>query len=241
MRVEIVDQMRVAYLHDFHKMEMHPHVSVDGGTGHKVPFNADRDASSLSRGQPAAIHPDVQGRYRISLIDRRSFYDPHRFSKRLTEAARAELRKLCEGDDLNAVHEHWLKSQLPSKYNEGPLYPYTSLKYHTLLVAALLWNYINNHKFDTLCLAISLSARVDPSTICLAGSSSLHLVPLSGLGRFDCGSKLGGSKPHPNFGDVWQRLEVNPPTPRHLDAALRQIGEWSTALQLVEDWGQMPC
>ncbi len=36
------------------------------------------------------------------------------------------------------MHRAWLTSDVASGFNESIYYPYTSLKYHTLIVAALL-------------------------------------------------------------------------------------------------------
>ena len=42
---------------------------------------------------------------------------------------------------FQAMHRAWLDSDVVAAFNESVYYPYTSLKYHTLLVAALVDNY----------------------------------------------------------------------------------------------------
>lgn len=50
------------------------------------------------------------------------------------------VEELLTHDDPATLHRSWLTSGVASRYKESVYYPYTSLKYHTLVVAALLDN-----------------------------------------------------------------------------------------------------
>ena len=53
-------------------------------------------------------------------------------------------------------------------------------------------------------------------------------------------AKIGiGNKSHPNFGSVWSRMTKHPEIMeryRDLDATLRRLMSWSTALQFIDDY-----
>ena len=73
-------------------------------------------------------------RYRLSLIEGESRYDPEEFTRNGVASA---VRDLLTENDPEAMHRAWLESDVVSAFNESVYYPYTSLKYHTLLVAAV--------------------------------------------------------------------------------------------------------
>ncbi|WP_321168843.1 hypothetical protein [Halorubrum sp. CBA1125] len=52
------------------------------------------------------------------------------------------------------LHAAWLTSDVAAAFNESAYYPYTSLKYHVLLTAALLSEYRAGRSFDELFLAV---------------------------------------------------------------------------------------
>jgi len=139
--------------------------------------------------------------------------------------------------------------------NESVYYPYTSLKYHTLLVAALLDNYRAGHSFDELSLvattgapiarteqasaeeALAAEAVCPHRTVCWTPALTLHVTGRPG----DRPSTPLGETPARSFADVWSRLPDHPldtdgsREARLLDAQLRRIRSWSTALQCIED------
>jgi len=136
------DVMVAAYRHDAHKFngEAHEYAS---DTFHGVPVNqtvphgADGDASALSRpnGKPEQTVDNHETHYRLSLLTGDSHYDPEEFSRpNLSEA----INDLLTESDPEAMHRAWLTSDVASGFNESIYYPYTSLKYHTLLVAGAL-------------------------------------------------------------------------------------------------------
>jgi len=76
------------------------------------------------------------------------------------------VRELLGETDSEAMHQMWLASDVAALFNEAISFPYTSLKYHTLLVAALLDNYLDGHAFADLSLVVD-----DAETIVPAGQS----------------------------------------------------------------------
>jgi len=140
------------------------------------------------------------------------------------------------------MHRRWLHSELMSAFNEAVFCPYTSLKYHTLLVAALVDNYRAGHEFDDLWLVVDGADEIVPHrTVFAAGDFALRLT-----GRdTDKPRAALGSRPWRSWASVWGRLSAHPPLDTAadrfdmmLDANLRRIQAWSTALQYLEDWRQ---
>ncbi len=80
---------------------------------------------------------------------------------RLSEA----VSGLLTGSNPEAMHP-WLTSDVASGFNERIDYPYTSLKYHTLLVAALLDNYRPGHEFTDLLLVVDDAGEIVPDHLC---------------------------------------------------------------------------
>jgi hypothetical protein len=132
-----------------------------------------------------------------------------------------------------------LESDIAAWFNESVYYPYTSLKYHTLLVAVLVSNYEAGAAFEELALVVDAPATIVPHrTILAVDVFSLRLTteadgrPSSGL----------GSRPTRSWASIWTRLPAHPLDTNHerwtmtLDANLRRIQSWSTALQYIEDF-----
>ena len=67
------------------------------------------------------------------------------------------------------MHRAWLTSDVASGFNESVYYPYTSLKYHTLLVAALLDAYRDGHDFEELLLVVNGADAIVPHQTIYAG------------------------------------------------------------------------
>ena len=53
------------------------------------------------------------------------------------------------------MHRRWLGSGFTTRFRESVYYPYTSLKYHTLLATALFDNYRAGHAFADLYIAVT--------------------------------------------------------------------------------------
>ncbi len=213
------DVMVAAYRHDAHKFngEAHEYAS---DTFHGVPVNqtvphgADGDASALSRpnGKPEQTVDNHETHYRLSLLT---------------------------GSGPEAMHRAWLTSDVASGFNESVYYPYTSLKYHTLLVAALLDNYRAGHEFAELFLVVDKAEEIVPHRTVYAGDRFALRIDENAGGQ---PWALFGSRPWRSWASAWKRLTAHPLDVNHdkydmvLDANLRRIWSWSTALQYIEDF-----
>jgi len=166
-----------------------------------------------------------------------------------------DIEYLLAPPNAERLHAEWLTDTVSAMLNESVYYPYTSLKYHTLLVAALLDNYRAGYTYGELSLVATAGARtagteqasgqealaaeaVHPHrTVCWTPALTLHITGSPG----DRPSTPLGEGPTRSFADVWSRLPDHPldtdgsRAARLLDAQLRRIRSWSTALQCIED------
>ncbi len=243
----VAPPMVAAYRHDLHKLRLRSHADAvaehgDVAVNETVPLGADRDAALLSRprGDPAQTVDNHASPYRLSLLtgEPAPLFDDKR-EERLIQTV-AQVTTITDAKQLHAV---WLLGRGPALLNESLYYPYTSLKYHTLLVAALLDNYRAGHSFGDLTLAVAppRSEGIDGSvhrTICTTPWFSLRLTATPG----DRPATPLGAAPAQSWADVWSRVPTQPlPTDdnrgmRILDAQLRRIQSWSVALQYLEDY-----
>jgi len=231
------------YRHDAHKMTGQPHDDAPetfaGVTVNQtVPHGADGDAAALSRptGKPEQTVETHKTPYRLSLIEGEGRYDPAEFTRSGVECA---VRDLLTEADPEAMHRAWLESDIVSAFNESVYYPYTSLKYHTLLVASLLDNYCAGHEFSMLQLVVDDAETIVPHRTVYVGEDFALRIDESAGGQ-PC-SRLG-SRPWRSWASTWNRLTAHPldtDSDKYdmvLDANLRRIGAWSTALQYIEDF-----
>ena len=152
------DVMLAAFRHDVHKFTGESHKNArDEFAGvrvnQSVPEGADGDAAALSRPQQKQEQtvPNHNNHYRLSLLTGETAYNPTHFSRSTIES---DVSELIATDDPQVAHERWLQSDVAAAFNESVYHPYTSLKYHTLLVAALLDNYRSNTEFENLRLVV---------------------------------------------------------------------------------------
>lgn len=124
-------------------------------------------------------------------------------------------------------------------FNESVYYPYTSLKYHTLLVAALVDAYDSGAAFEDLALVVDPPEQVIPHrTIFSTDGFSLRLTPDPDTTP----QSWVGDQPRRSWAKTWSRLPEHPLATdgdkwaMTLDANLRRIRGWSTALQYLEDY-----
>lgn len=240
----VIGSMLVPYRHDVHKLRGRAHENAaDSYAGvpvnQAVPLHADRDAALLSRpdGEPELTVSNHRSPYRLSLLSGESAVE---------DVGAAEIEEavtdLVTVDDPVAAHQAWLDSWVASVFSESLFFPYTSLKYHTLLVAALVSNYQAGAEFDELHLIVDSTSR-EPTphrTVLQTGSISLRVTAEPG----DRPSAALGTRPARSFADVWSRLPEHPGDAddnrawRVLDAQLRRIRSWSTGLQFIEDYVQ---
>lgn len=239
-------EMVVAYRHDAHKINGQSHAHAPEtfagvSVNQTVPYSADGDASALSRphGQPEQTVANHDTLYRLSLIEGESRYDPEEFTRNSVESA---VRSLLTEDDPETIHRAWLDSDIVSAFNESVYYPYTSLKYHTLLVAALLDNYRVDHQFGDLCLVVDDSDEIVAHRTVYTDEEFSLRIDRDAHGQPS--AKLR-SPPCRSWASVWNRLTAHPLDTTHskndmvLDANLRRIGAWSTALQYIEDFREV--
>ncbi|MFC7135266.1 MULTISPECIES: hypothetical protein [Salinibaculum] len=226
------------YRHDAHKFTGESHrlaseTFAGVAVNQAVPHGADADAAALSRppGNPTPTVEQHVSRFRLSVLTGDS------------ELSRTEapddhaVRELLTESDSERAHERWLESDVAALVNESPYHPYTSLKYHTLLVGALYHAYRQGATFGDLTLAVDASEHVVPYRTVFAGDSfSLRITPETAVS----GARLG-STPRQSWASVWSRLPEHPLDTGEkwhmaLDANLRRIRSWSTALQYIEDF-----
>jgi hypothetical protein len=249
------DSLCVAYRHDVHKLFGRNHGSgVEEFAGvpvnEQVPLGADADAALLSRpaGEPEQTVANHVSPARLSLVTGSTPSEAEEL--RVGDAVTA-FEQLVVSSDADRLHAQWLTSSVPAAFNESVFYPYTSLKFHTLLVAALLDNYRAGYDFDELslvatpgavetdCVEAALGSDVvrPHRTVCWTPAVALHVTGDPG----ECPSTRLGAFPARSFSDVWSRLPEHPVDvessreARVLDAQLRRIRSWSTALQFIED------
>lgn len=253
----VADPMVAVYRHDIHKMNGRRHsAAADEYHGVRVnepvPRGADGDAALLSRpsGEPDQTVANHSSPYRLSLLTGESATE----SSRIEAAAGGGFRDLVVSGDASRLHAAWLTSDVAAAFNESAYYPYTSLKYHVLLAAALLSEYRAGRSFGELFLAVwpGESAAADGGVEAALESDvvSPHRTvlwsPLATLAvTSDPGDRPAarlGPEPARSFADVWSRLSDQPfdtdgsRALMVLDAQLRRLRSWSTALQYIEEF-----
>ncbi|WP_435062841.1 hypothetical protein [Halobaculum sp. EA56] len=233
------------YRHDVHKFLRRSHVdrrdTFEGiRVNESVGYGADRDAARLSRpdGEPSA-QLDAHVRHeRLSLLSGRSVAEDAGYATDDCEY-RTTLRELLSHETAAEAHRAWLYSWLPAVFNESVHYPYTSLKYHTLLVAALYDAYDRGYSFDDLSVVVDPPSRVEPHrTVYADDRFGLRIDVNTPPSR----STLLGTTPSRSWATVWNTLPEHPLAVESdrfemvLDSQLRRIRSWSTALQYIEDF-----
>jgi hypothetical protein len=116
-------------------------------------------------------------------------------------------------------------------FTESVYYPYTSLKYHTLLVAALLDTYRAGHEFSDLQLVVDDADEIVSQRTVYADEEFALRIDADTRGQPP--ARLG-SRPWRSWASVWNRIETHPldtdgdKYDMVLDANRRRIGAWST-------------
>ena len=233
--------LAVAYRHDVYKLRGRVHENAAGefaglAVNGTVPHGADGDAAALSRpeGDPTITVENHQRPSRLSLLTGTPT------TTLPATLARSDIRELIQPTDPAELHRRWLESDRAAGLNESLFYPYTSLKYHVLLTAALLRVYRDGYGFEDLSLQAGHPAtteirphqtilRTPTLQLCVTPTPSGPHAPL-------------GTRPSTNFADVWSRLAGQPLAVdserrwRILDAQLRRIRSWSTALAYIDEF-----
>lgn len=237
------DVMLAAYRHDAHKFtgESHNNASklfAGVRVNQSVPDGADGDAAALSRPQQKQEQtvPNHDNHYRLSLLSGETAHDPDYFTRSTIEGTVSDL---IATKDAVTAHQRWLSSDVAAAFNESVYHPYTSLKYHTLLVGALLDNYRAGNDFDTLRLVVDPVGEIVPFRTVFDGDRFGLRIAADPSGR--PAARLGSS-PWRSWASTWNRLTSHRlDTGRDkydmtLDANLRRTLSWSTALQYIEDY-----
>jgi hypothetical protein len=254
------DPLVAAYRHDVHKLRGRRHdAAADEFAGVRVnetvPRGADRDAALLSRprGEPEQTVDNHSSPYRVSLVTG----EPVLTRTTVREATSGGVRALVTPTNPEVLHARWVTSEVPGVFNESVYYPYTSLQHHVLVTGALLDNYQAGHAFDDLFLVATAPGEDatadgtrDASTALAAGGVEPHRTVLWSpvMAVHVTGDPGGrpaariGNLPARSFADVWARLPEHPLDVngerrwRVLDAQLRRIRSWSTALAFIEEF-----
>jgi len=251
--------MSIAYRHDIHKAFGQSHVLADEEydgipINEHVPLGADADAALLSRpaGSPNETVSNHRSTYRLSVLTGSPPPETDEIVPPLPRFG-VDAEHLITPASPERLHAGWLTDTTVTAFPESLYYPYTSLKYHTLLVAALCDNYRAGFGFDDLSLVATtgrpaattntVESALDAEsvrphrTVCWTPALTLHVTGEPG----DRPSTPLGEFPARSFADVWGRLPEHPietddsREARLLDAQLRRIRSWSTALQYIED------
>jgi hypothetical protein len=243
------DVILTAFRHDAHKFTGESHDDAREefagvAVNQTVPHGADGDAAALSRPQQtqAQTVPNHTNQYRLSLLTGEIASDKesrnHTPSKKRAPIEN-EVSDLLTIDSPEIAHKRWLTSDVAAAFNESVYHPYTSLKYHTLLVAALLDNYRDGHAFSDLQLIVDPAGKVVP--YCTVFDSNRFALRIDAEADGRPSARLG-SHPWRSWASMWNRLTAHPLDTGHdkydmtLDANLRRIQSWSTALQYTEDF-----
>lgn len=237
------NELLIAYRHDAHKLTGHSHDAAPETfagvpVNQTVPYGADRAASALSRPgeNPEQTVKNHDTHYRLSLLTGQSQDEGQQFSR---DDIKTRVRDLFVRDDPETLHRAWLENGSISVFNESVYYPYTSLKYHTLLVAALVDNFRAGHEFADLQLIVDPADQIvshrtiySDERFSLRIDTDSYARPAASL----------GTHPWTSWAPTWSRLSAHPletdnnTYARVLDANLRRISSWSTALQYLEDF-----
>ncbi|MHA1360530.1 MAG: hypothetical protein ACTSRC_20610 [Candidatus Helarchaeota archaeon] len=155
-------------------------------------------------------------------------YNPRK-SRELVSRYRQEITHLFEEGDVHKLHTAILRSKLLNLYSEARNFPYTSLKYHILLVCALTYNFLNGSELKDLYLYENVEPAAIFQIIYEDSNIMWALMP----------RKKGSlSRLHPKFYVTWERrlkLSLGGEF-RDLDGLLSTIGSWSLALATLEDF-----
>ncbi|MDP2846072.1 MAG: hypothetical protein Q8N79_08400 [Candidatus Methanoperedens sp.] len=215
----IKDEMKNAILHDIkHKAFRTKHI----GNGRDLDTSADRDAARMSR-HPRA-REEMTGEY-LS----RSFFE----QRDMTDQTRKIYSEYCQReyidsqDSAELLHMKLLGDKIIGNFNEITSMPFTSLKYHTLLVCTLHWNYKQGRDFQDLYLHCATKMPDEAYSIVFQYDDLCMFI-----NDDPSGAKIGA--PAPFFGQTVGRL-YNVPLPEFMVDNLRRFRSWSTGLQYLED------
>lgn len=217
LQTNIDNEIRNAILHDMHKIFKKKHDSKKQHLG----TTADGNAANMSRHKKAT--DDLTGEYL-----NQSFI----FKKEFTERDRKRFEAYCtreyieSKDPTTELHAKLLNDRIVSNFNEITSMPYSSLKYHTLLVCALHYNYKKGLDFQDLYLRYTDRPKKQYTSIFQSGD--FYLVIDDGKD----GAHIGA--PALYFGQTIGRLNALP-LPQYITDNLKRFRSWSVGLQYLDD------
>lgn len=223
---EIDIEIRKAILHDIkEKPFMKKHRDKD------LLDNSDAEASNLSRHNTPLYHSLLRvcsDRFNKSLVKNKNYNEQDR--KRFIGYIEKEY--INSLDNTSLLHTKLLQDNILSNFNETPPMPFTSLKYHTLLVCAIYYNHLKyNRRFDELYLNYTNTPE-DPYTVIFKYNNH-NLV----INNKKNGGRIGFIPTH-NFGDTIGRLVCSHSEllfTQYIVENLRRFRSWSVGLQYLED------
>lgn len=229
------------YCHDLHKTKgishndyhkMYPELNKLKGF--------DGMCSDMSRPGEKKKKYDKNGRettdvdnYRISLIDGVVKFIDKPDKDNVCNDLRINFRHPTES--IEKVHEKLLLNKSYSLYNEDPYYPFTSLKYHIILLSNICHNYRKGYEFNELCLkSINKNNIIDIFDVVFIHPSIDNCLVIVDKDIYpECPSSKIGCKPAMMFGNTLRRGNIN--IHRDFRSELYRINSWSTGLQYYED------
>ena len=213
-------EIRKAILHDIrHK----PFKLKHNPKEKDLDTTADRDAANMSRYRKAYDDLDAEFLNTSFIFGERD----------ATERARKEyalhcLNRYIESDiPTDELYTNLLEDRVVGNFNEVTSMPFTSLKYHTLLVCVLHYNYKQGRDFQNLYLHCIKEKPKDEYTVIFHFDNIWFVV-----NNDVTGAKIGA--PSPYFGQTIGRLN-NIHLPEFLIDNLRRFRSWSAGLQYLED------
>jgi len=141
-----------------------------------------------------------------------------------------ETVQLFKEPDPVKLHTAVLNSKLLNLYSEAREFPYTSLKYHILLVAALYYNFKSGYDLKDLYLCENIPVEKPFQVIYHNKGREWAILP-------HCAQK-SLSKIHPKFHTTWERRKTQSigGESQIFAELLTTIGSWSVALATIEDY-----
>ena len=207
--------------HDLHKIHTIDALSHRDALPDDLMKKADSTAAWLSRNWKRVEIGEITP-FRTSLV-----YSSLKSSREIALINREDIEKLFHEKDVYKLHSAILNSKILNLYHEAMEYPYTSLKYHLLLVSSLYYNLINGNEFSKLYLCENLENDSIFQIIYKDEFREWALLPREGMSRVNS-----------SFALSWDRrikLSIGGDD-RILDGLLSQIESWSAALATIDDF-----
>ena len=222
--MSIENQVIQVLRHDLHKLKTPDAIPHEDALPDPLMKKADAKASWFSRN---FLEESFENKlYRKSLI-----FQVYNFkvTRGLINKNRGEIKKLFQETDAYKLHELIINSELLNLYSEAREFPYTSLKYHLLLVTSLFYNFTLGHDINNLYLCENLPVKSPFQVIYKDMEREWSLLPVK---------KGGMTRIYPQFFKSWERRTKTSLGGDYkvLDGMLSKMSSWSVALTTIEDF-----